>query len=444
METTPSSSQNREGVYISTYGCQMNVNDTDRMESLLEMSGYEVVGTPDQANMIIINSCSIREKAVHKVRSEVGRYRKLRDKNSNLKIGVAGCVAQQEKKKLLKDIPMLDFVFGTDSIDKLPQIVKDLRTQDEKIVSTKFEHQSPYQIETLVKNPGIATFVNITKGCDNFCTFCVVPFTRGRERSRTQAEILADVQRLTQRGVKEVTLVGQNVNSYKSECGADLADLLETLATQTDIQRLRYTTSHPKDFDQKLVDTMQKYREKICDYVHLPVQSGNTDVLARMNRGYSIETYLEKMEMIKKAIPGVSLSTDIIVGFPGETAEQFEDTINLVKKVGYETIFAFKYSARPFTKAARFEEQLTENDKGERLQRLFAVQKEIAAKLAKKYEGQILEVLVEETRDDGKVFGRSTQNKVVHFDGGKDLMGQTVKVRVLKAFPQTFRGELLQ
>ncbi|MBC86107.1 MAG: tRNA (N6-isopentenyl adenosine(37)-C2)-methylthiotransferase MiaB, partial [Bdellovibrionaceae bacterium] len=282
------------GVFISTYGCQMNVNDTERMFTLLEMSNYVPVTSPEQASLIIINSCSVREKPVHKVHSEVGRYRKLKAVNKSLKIGVTGCVAQQEKKKLMDDMDLIDFVVGTDAIDELPQIVARLRESDEKQIDAKFRHQEAYQVDTLVRNPGVSTFVNITKGCDNFCTFCVVPFTRGRERSRKYSELVDDVKRLVDRGVKEVYLLGQNVNSYQSECGVNFAHLLKGIALETDIERIRYTTSHPKDFNQELVDIMQEYREKICEYIHLPVQSGNSEVLERMNRGYTREEYIEK------------------------------------------------------------------------------------------------------------------------------------------------------
>ena len=434
----------RDGVFISTYGCQMNVNDTERMYSLLEMVNYEPVNTPDQANLIIINSCSVREKPVHKVHSEVGRYRKMKEANPKLRIGVAGCVAQQEKKRLMEDMPIIDFVIGTDAIDQLPDVVGRVRDQGEKLVSAKFEHGKPYQIETLNRNPGVSTFVNITKGCDNFCTFCVVPFTRGRERSRSYAELVADVNTLTQRGVKEVTLLGQNVNSYKSVEGYDFGALLKGLATETDIQRIRYTTSHPKDFNRELVQIMQDHREKICEYVHLPVQAGNSEVLERMNRGYTREEYIEKAQMILDTMPGATLSTDIIVGFPGETEQQFEDTLSLLDIVPYESIYAFKYSPRPFTKAARWEDQLTEQEKSDRLQRLFDKHNEIAFGMAKKYEGQSLKVLVEgQDPETEKYYGRSTQNKTVYFEGTGDLTGQTVDVLIREAFPQTLRGRFL-
>jgi tRNA-2-methylthio-N6-dimethylallyladenosine synthase len=432
------------GVYVSTYGCQMNVNDTERMYSLLEMSNFSIVPTPEEASLIIINACSIREKPVHKVYSEVGTYRRLKEKNPLLKIGVGGCVGQQEKENLIKTQPMIDFVFGTDNIDALPQIVADVFETNKKIVNAKFEHRAPYHIETLVRNPGVSTFVNITKGCDNFCSFCVVPYTRGREKSRPLSHVLLDVRNLVLRGAKEVTLLGQNVNSYKSDDGSDFADLLEKVAKETDVQRIRYTTSHPKDFNEKLMHVMADNQNKICEYVHLPFQSGNSRILNLMNRGYTREEYISKINLMKKYIPNLVLSTDIIVGFPGETEAEFQDTLSMVQEVEFETIFAFMYSPRPFTKAAKMEGQLEEAVKNERLNRLFDVHEKMAFELVKKYEGQTLDVLVENVNGNGKVFGRSTQNKSVHFLGSESLIGKTVPVKITQAFPNNMRGEMVQ
>jgi len=434
-----------EGVYISTYGCQMNVNDTERMLAILEMVNFVPVQSPEQASLIIINSCSVREKPVHKVHSEVGRYREMKLANPRLRIGVGGCVAQQEKQKLLKDIPVLDFVFGTDAIDQLPEILTRAYAGKEKVVSARFENERPYSVETLIRNPGVSTFVNIAKGCDNFCTFCVVPFTRGRERSRKLTELIADINTLVGRGVKEVTLLGQNVNSYESDCGTNFAGLLKTLAEDTGIERIRYTTSHPKDFNQELVDISQKYRSKICDYIHLPAQSGNSEVLARMNRGYTREEYLEKVAMIRAGIPGVVLSTDIIVGFPGETEEQFEDTYKLLTEVRYDNIYAFKYSPRPFTKAARFSDQVDEIEKQRRLQKLLDIQRIISFELVEGFEGMTFDVLVESKADtDGQLQGRTTQNRNVFFSGDADrLIGRTVSMKITKATPNVLRGEVV-
>ena len=429
------------GVFVRTYGCQMNVNDTERMLSLLEMANYAPVKSPDQAELIIINSCSIREKPVHKLRSEVGRYTRLRRRHPQLKVGVAGCVAQHEKANLLK-LKGVDFVIGTDQIDKLPDVVQGLKKKPDKVVAAQFEHQKPYQIQTLIRKPGVSTFVNITKGCDNFCTFCVVPFTRGRERSRSLKELVSDVQNLVRRGVKEVTLLGQNVNSYKSSCGADFAKLLATLAEQTEVQRIRFTTSHPKDFDEALVDVLAEHRAKIMEYVHLPVQSGHSEVLQRMNRGYTREQYVAKAQMMLKKIPGLALSTDIIVGFPGETEEQFQSTLSLLDEVPFETLFAFKYSPRPRTKAARMKEQLTEGEKSQRLERLFAKHRCIAGPLLERHKGQHRPVLVEEAKSEGQLYGRSPHNRPVFFKGDESLVGHTVNVKITDVRHQTLYGEV--
>lgn len=433
-----------DGVYISTYGCQMNENDSERMMSLLEMMNFRPVTTPDQASIIIINSCSIREKPVHKVHSEVGRYRKMKAANPRLRIGVAGCVAQQEKENLKADIPLIDFVLGTDAIDRLPEVIARVR-EGLPAISARFEHQQPYHIETLVRNPGVSTFVNITKGCDNFCTFCIVPFTRGRERSRPAQHVLEDVKKLVQRGVREVTLLGQNVNSYESDCGVDFANLLRKLAVETDIQRIRYTTSHPKDFNNELIDVMAEHQNKIMEYIHLPVQCGNSEVLARMNRGYTREDYMERVNRIFSRIPNAVLSTDIIVGFPGETDAQFRDTISLLKEVPYENIFAFMYSPRPMTKAARFPDQISDDEKSARLAEVLDLHREISFELVKKYDGQTLKVLVEKhDSQTGRLQGRSTQNKSVYFMGSPDLIGEIVDVKISEARPLVLRGELQQ
>ena len=433
-----------KSVYISTYGCQMNVNDTERMYSLLEMLNYAPAVSPDQANLIIINSCSVREKPVHKVHSEVGRYHPLKQKNPSLRIGVAGCVAQQEKKRMLKDIPLVDFVFGPDAIDDLPRIISRLEQGESSFTETKFTNKEPYHIQTLIRNPGVSAFVNIMKGCDNFCTFCVVPFTRGRERSRPLKDVCTDVQQLVDKGVKEITLLGQNVNSYRSECGADFGALLLALCRETNIKRIRFTSPHPKDFNEELIDIMQAHRDRIMDAIHLPAQSGNTAILKQMNRGYTREEYIEKALMILERMPGSVLSTDLIVGFPGETEKEFQDTLSLLDAVPFEFIYSFKYSARPFTKAARFDHQVEEREKSVRLSRLNKKHNEVAFQRASQYKDKILEVLVEKKdRKTGYLSGRSTQNKLVHFTGSEHLKGKTVSVKIQTAYPQVLYGGLL-
>ena len=440
LDSTKSQQKN---AYISNYGCQMNVNDTERMYSLLEMIDYAPAVSPDQAHLIIINSCSVREKPVHKVRSEVGRYYPLKQKNPHLKIGVAGCVAQQEKKKLLKEIPLLDFVFGPDAIDDLPNIVSRIEKGEKSLSETRFTHSQPYHIQTLIRDPKVSAFVNIMKGCDNFCTFCVVPFTRGRERSRPLDHVCEDVQNLVNRGVKEVTLLGQNVNSYHSTCGADFGSLLLALCEKTEIKRIRFTSPHPKDFNEELIDIMQSRRDKIMDAVHLPVQSGNSRILDKMNRGYTREEYIKKAWMILNKMPGAVLSTDLIVGFPGETEEDFQDTLSLLDEVPFEMIYSFKYSPRPFTKAAQFKNQVEEKEKSTRLARLNQKHIQFAISRSQKYKDRTLEVLVEKKDEKtGLLNGRSSQNKLVHFNGSEHLKGKTVSVKINKTYPQVLYGEL--
>ena len=436
--------KDQKKVYISTYGCQMNVHDTERMYSLLEMINYVPAVSPDQAGLIIINSCSVREKPVHKVRSEAGRYHLLKQKNPALKIGVAGCVAQQEKQKMLKEIPLLDFVFGPDAIDKLPDIVSRLEKGEKKLKETQFTHSELYHIQTLIRNPEISTFVNIMKGCDNFCTFCVVPFTRGRERSRPLQDIVKDTQNLVKRGVKELCLLGQNVNSYRSTCGGDFGALLLTLCKETDIKRIRFTSPHPKDFNEELMDLIHAQRDKIMPAIHLPAQSGNSRILEKMNRGYSREEYIQKAHMILSRLSGAVLSTDIIVGFPGETESDFQDTLSLLDEVPFEMMYSFKYSPRPFTKAMRFENQVPEQEKSTRLLRLNQKHIKFALSQSKEYKDQVLEVLVEkQDPKTGFLNGRSRQNKWVHFKGSKHLKGKVVSVKITNTHPQVFYGELL-
>lgn len=434
-------SNSLKGVYISTYGCQMNVNDTERMLSLLEMLNYAPVSSAQQAQLIIINSCSVREKPVHKVVSEVGRYKKLKMKNPDLKIGVAGCVAQQERGRLLKRLPLLDFVFGPDSIDELPDIVQRLDQTEKPFHQTRLKNKEPYHVQTLIRNPKVTAFVNITKGCDNFCTFCIVPYTRGRERSRPIEHILEDIRRLCGRGVKEVTLLGQNVNSYRSPCGAGFARLLKRLAKETPISRIRFTTSHPKDFDEELISVIAEYGDKIMESIHLPVQSGNDEVLRRMNRGYTRKDYMKKVKIIFQKIPSAVLSTDIIVGFPGESKKQFEDTLSLLDEVPYEGIFAFCYSPRPFTKAALDPHPVPKEVQSARLKELNEKHKDFVFERVQKYKGKVLDVLVEK-RDDksGLLSGRSSQNKLVYFSEPADLIGREVPIYIEKAFPQTLYG----
>lgn len=426
----------------------MNDNDTERMHSLLEMANYEPVGTALEADFVILNSCSVREKPVHKIRSEVGLYKNYKKQKPHFKIGVAGCVAQQEKKKLFKMIPNLDFVIGPDQIDNIIEILDKVKTSEQKIVATDFDKNPEYQVQSLIRNPKVSSFINITKGCNNYCTFCIVPFTRGVEKSRPLKDLITDVKNLASRGVKEISLLGQNVNSYKSSCGAGFAKLLQAVAEDTNIKRIRYTTSHPKDFDYNLACVMQKYKSKICDHVHLPVQSGNSKILKLMNRGYSRQEYIDKAKMICEVIPGVSLSTDIIVGFPGETESQIQDTYSLFTEVDFDSVFAYKYSSRPFTKAAIWKDQVSEIEKSARLKQLFKIHKALALDNCKKYINTTTKVLIEDIDlKNNFLKGRSTQNrtvKIINKDKNiKNLVSKIVKVKIIEAGPQSLKGVII-
>ncbi|MCB0446094.1 MAG: tRNA (N6-isopentenyl adenosine(37)-C2)-methylthiotransferase MiaB, partial [Gelidibacter sp.] len=360
-----SSEDYKKGVYISTYGCQMNDNDTERMYSLLEISNFTPVTAPEQADLIIINSCSVREKPVHKVHSEVGRYKKLKKKNPHLKIGVGGCVGSQEKSKLTLDQPLIDFVFGPDNIDELPQIVSKAYTADGKVVQAKFYNNEPYLVENMVRNPGISTFVNITKGCDNFCTFCVVPFTRGRERSRDPQSIIEEVNDLWNKGFKEITLLGQNVDSYlwyggglkkdfskasdiQKATAVNFSQLLELCAKAQPKMRIRFSTSNPQDLTLDVIETMAKF-DNICKHIHLPVQSGSNRILKEMNRLHTREEYFELIDNIRRILPECAISQDLIAGFPTETEQDHQDTLSLMDYVKYNFGYMFTYSERPGT-----------------------------------------------------------------------------------------------
>lgn len=433
-------------VFISTYGCQMNDHDTERMYSLLESNKFLQATSAEDADVIIINSCSVREKPVHKVRSEVGTYKDLKSQKPNLKIGVGGCVGQQEGKNLLKGNPTLDFVFGTDTIDSLPEIIGEVRKDDVRKAWTRMGHRDPYSIATRVRQTKVTAFVTITKGCDNFCSFCVVPFTRGRERSRLLSEIVNDIHSLVDRGVQEVTLLGQNVNSFNSPDGnGGFNDLLRAICNETDLKRLRFTTSHPKDFDDDLIDVLVKYQSKLGHYLHLPVQSGNSRILQRMNRGYTREEYMEKILRFQKALPEAAISTDIIVGFPGETESEFEDTLSMLQEIEYENVYAFKYSPRPFTQALKFTEQVPEEQKSARLATINDLQKELAPSISKKYEGRTLDVLIEGPSRANKevLMGRTTHNKVVHIEDSRDLIGKIVPTKITRSQSFVLWGEVI-
>ena len=429
--------------FIHTFGCQMNVNDTNRMGEALASLSYVPTPVAESADLIILNTCSIREKAEDKMLSWLGRYRQVKLQRGAL-IGVGGCVAQQEKKKILEKVPYVDFVFGPDAIGKLPEIVARCETERVRVVETAWVDSESYvfpQADPKSSLGKTTEFVTVMKGCDNVCSFCVVPHTRGREVSRPFTEVLHEVARLTTVGVREVTLVGQNVNSYLG--GISFAQLLLRTAQVPGIERVRFTTSHPHDLSDELIEAF-RVESKIMSHFHLPVQSGSNEVLVRMKRDYTIANYLERLAKLRAARPGIAVTTDIIVGFPGETDEDFEKTYQLCVEAQFDGQFAFVYSPRPKTVAGLKEDEwgpVPHEVKVKRLERLNALQKQVSVGVMSQQVGDTVEVLVEgASRTNAlKRMGRTSHNRVVNFEGDAPI-GAIVEVKVEAASQSSFGG----
>lgn len=431
-------------VYIKTFGCQMNMYDSDRIKSLFNEIGYEATENPKEADIAILNTCSVRERPQHKVESELGRLRNIWKVNPHLKIGICGCVAQQEGQRFLDRFEYVSFVFGTDAIPRLYDIL-DLVANGQRVCDVSFSKDG-LSIPVFAREGGVSAFVTIMKGCDNFCSYCIVPHVRGREKSRNPSEIIDEIKFLIDQGVKEITLLGQNVNSYGKNLDEshNFPKLLRMLNNINDLERIRFVTSHPKDFSYELIDTMVDL-DKLCEYLHLPLQSGASNVLKAMNRKYTYEEYLEKILLAKERISGLALSSDIIVGFPGETESDFEKTLAALKEIKYETVFAFKYSTRPGTTAEKFIDDVPEEVKSERLDRLLKQQVKISDELQNEYIGKELEILVEgvSKKNVANFMGRSRQNRIVNFESDRSLVsGETVKVIVTETKRNTLFGKL--
>ncbi|MGK5082131.1 tRNA (N6-isopentenyl adenosine(37)-C2)-methylthiotransferase MiaB [Bdellovibrionota bacterium FG-1] len=455
-----------EKFFIRTFGCQMNVSDTERMTALLAEQGMEPTAKVDEAALIIINGCTVREKAVHKAVSTLGTYQGLRLEGKKPLIGVGGCVGQLDKAGLFKRAPYLDFVFGTDTIDNLPEIVHRVRNGERHIVYADFDKSMDYSTETKVFGQKAQAFVNIMKGCDKFCTYCIVPFTRGREKSRTMSEVVDDVARLVAQGVREVTLLGQNVNSYgKDKPGEKFPDLLHAIDTDSrcsNLKRIRFTSSHPLDFSDELVECYESPEKggvaRLATHLHLPVQSGNDRVLQKMGRHHKIETYIAQMDRLREINPDIGLSTDLIVGFPTETDEEFEDTLRLLDRVPYDNIYAFAYSERPGTRAAKLPDDVPLKVKNERLNRLLNYHGKIAEKSYAVRIGKTLEILVEGEAKNQKLAGgknaptagprvwtgHTSCNRIVNFawDSPRSLVGRFAHVKITSATAFSLQGEL--
>ncbi|PKR83592.1 tRNA (N6-isopentenyl adenosine(37)-C2)-methylthiotransferase MiaB [Heyndrickxia camelliae] len=435
--------------YIRTYGCQMNEHDTEVMAGIFMQLGYEPTDTVEDANVILLNTCAIRENAENKVFGEIGHLKPLKLEKPDLLIGVCGCMSQEESvvNKILEKHHHVDMIFGTHNIHRLPHILKEAYMSKAMVVEVWSKEGDVIENLPKVRKGSIKAWVNIMYGCDKFCTYCIVPYTRGKERSRRPEDIIQEVRHLTAQGYKEITLLGQNVNAYGKDfedIEYGLGDLMDDLR-KIDVPRIRFTTSHPRDFDDRLIEVLAK-KGNLVEHIHLPVQSGSSDILKIMGRKYTREHYLELVRKIKKAIPDVALSTDIIVGFPNETDEQFEETLSLYKEVGFEMAYTFIYSPREGTPAARMQDNIPMDVKKDRLQRLNNLVNELSRQALEKYEGQTVEVLVEgESKNNPDVLaGYTRKNKLVNFKGPKSAIGKLVNVKITEAKTWSLNGEMVE
>ncbi|NOQ40942.1 MAG: tRNA (N6-isopentenyl adenosine(37)-C2)-methylthiotransferase MiaB [Desulfuromusa sp.] len=435
--------------YLETFGCQMNVVDSEQIVALLSGIGYSQVDSAEQADLVLLNTCSVRDKAERKVYGHLGRFKPIKDRRPELIIGVGGCVAQQEGETMLEKVPYLNLVFGTHNIHRLPELVHQAEQNRQRGCVTDFQDRETrlnlFPERTFQET--VTRFVTVMQGCDNFCSYCIVPHVRGREISRPSHEIIAEVQSLVAQGAREITLLGQNVNSYglKDEEEVSFAQLLQQVNAIDGLQRLRFATSHHKDMTDELIDCFGTL-DKLCKHIHLPFQSGSDRILKLMNRGYTRDEYLDKVGRLKKVCPEVRLTTDVIVGFPGETEDDFQATLDLVKQVGYADAFTFLYSPRVETAAAKMVDDQSAVQKQQRFNRLLKLQQQTSAAIWQTDTGQVLSVLVEgeSRRGDGQLFGRTTANRIVNFSGSSELIGQIVTVKISKVFRNSHLGELIE
>lgn len=436
--------------HIETWGCQMNELDTQRLAGQLEQQGFAPAESAGGADVILLNSCSVREKAEHKAYSRLGEYRLLKQENPDLKIGFCGCVAQQEGERALKRVKDLDFVVGTGRVGEFSKVFRQVRESGERLVAVGFPDDREYDLDTISRDGQYKGMVTIVEGCNKRCTFCIVPTTRGPERSRTMAEILDEVRSLVAQGFREIELLGQTVNHWVEPergraTGADFADLLDAVARQPGVQRLRFVTSYPRDFSQKMVDQFARH-PNISSYLHLPVQSGSNQVLKRMGRGYEVESYYDLIDRLRVARPELTLSTDIIVGFPGETDADFEATMDLMARVRYGSVYAFKYSPRPGTPALRLrDEPVPEEVADRRLQALFALQSSIQRDFNEALVGSRVEALVTgPSKQTGYWSGRTDCHRVIHFPEREQAVepGSIVALDVVRANGHSLMGRI--
>jgi len=424
--------------YIKTFGCQMNVHDSEKMAGLLLREGYAITGDRDEADIIIFNTCSIRQKAEQKFLSELGRVKAMKKSRPGLRVAVAGCIAQQMGEALLKRAPHVDYLLGPQNV----HAIGDVARRDFFTALEDNPDIADMKLPVMRKDRARA-WVSIMFGCNNYCSYCVVPFTRGRERSRPAAKITEEVRHLADEGCKEITLLGQNVNSYTSE--TDFPGLLRMLDAVQGIERIRFVTSHPRDLSVDLISAMKEL-DKVCEHIHLPLQSGSTKILKAMNRGYSIEEYAESVGKLRRNIPEIAVTTDIIAGFPGETEVDHQATMRALEEIRFDGIFAFRFSVRPGTAAEHMDNHLPEEVKLHRLREILGFQEGITLEVNRRLEGTVMEILVEgESETDGEMLtGRTRTNKIVNFMGHCGLAGQTINVRVARARMHSLEGEVTE
>ena len=429
--------------FIETYGCQMNVADTEVISGLLNNEGYSQTKDIHSANVIFVNTCAIREHAEDKVHSRLGFYNQIKQKNPDIIIGVLGCMAQNLKEDILESKPFVDIILGPDSYRRLPDMISNRSKEANHLVDTKLSRFEVYDNLFPSRKEGINAWISIMRGCDKFCTFCIVPFTRGRERSRSIDSIISEANQAVTDGFIEITLLGQNVNSYNHE-GEGFHVLLDEVAKIKGLKRIRYTSPHPQDMTQEVLNVMAKH-ETICNYVHLPLQAGNDRILNRMNRTYTKSEFISLANQIRDSLPNVGLSTDIIVGFPGEGSEEFDDTLDVMEKVHFDSAYTFKYSSRPGTKAAEFEDIISEEEKQSRLERVIDMQKKHTLLQNQKRVGSVEIVLVEKEskRSANHWAGRTDSNKWVIFEKNNFKIGELVPIKIIDAKGITLRGETI-
>jgi len=435
-------------LYIETYGCQMNVADSEVVASILSPY-YSITDSLHEADLILLNTCSVRDNAEQRIRKRLREWVSLKKKKKSLLIGLLGCMAERIKEQLLEEEKSLDFIAGPDAYRNLPELIEKASVGIVSFNVHLSEEETYDDIDPVrYASNGVSAFISIMRGCNNFCSYCVVPYTRGRERSRDPKTIIAEAQTLFEKGFREITLLGQNVNSYcwkTTEKNIEFADLTEQIALISPLLRVRYATSHPKDISDKLLFVMAKY-PNVCHYIHLPVQSGSNTVLKKMNRVYTREYYLERIRKIKEILPDCAISTDVIAGFCGETEQEHQDTLALMREVGYEYAFMFKYSVREGTKAAeKFEDDVSEELKIKRLEEIIALQQHLSLESNKRDIGKTVTVLVEgvSKRSDQHLFGRNSQNKVCVFPKKNYKIGDYVEVKILRCTAGTLIGEAM-